>query len=170
MEKNSVENLSNYDIYPDDEIVGAELDPENSYHVHLYLSGKNRMGSLGVDYYLKVDGVVDLWGAPLAGEAGNRHLIQREVENLEQILVFPNPLRPGAAEQKITFGNVPLGCQISVYTANGELVKQMKNENASGGISWGLSNDRGQQIGNGVYLFVARYQDQEKIGKFIILR
>jgi hypothetical protein len=49
-------------------------------------------------------------------------------------------------------------------------VKQIENENASGGISWELSNDRDQLIGSGVYLFIARYQDQEKIGKFVILR
>ena len=46
----------------------------------------------------------------------------------------------------------------------------MKNENASGGIAWELSNARGQQIGSGVYLFVARYQDQEKIGKFVVVK
>ena len=170
MDQNSVENISNYHIDPVDEVIRALLDTDNSHNLHLFLHGKNRMGSLGVDYYLEVEGLQDVWGVPLATEGGNRYLIQRDLNNLEEVMVFPNPLHPGAAEEKITFGNVPLGCEISVYTANGELVKRMKNENANGGISWGLRNDNGQLIRNGVYLFVASYQDQEKIGKFVILR
>jgi subtilisin family serine protease len=170
MDQNSVENINNYRIQPDDEITHAILDLDNPNLVHLFLGGKNRMGSLGVDYYLEVSGLQDVWGIPLAVEGGNRLLIQRELNRLEDVVVFPNPLHAGAEEEKITFGNIPLGTEISVYTANGELVKRMKIENTSGGISWELRNEGGKSIGNGVFLFVARYQDQEKIGKFVILR
>jgi hypothetical protein len=170
MEQNSVEEISNYRIQPDDQVIHAQLDTDNSHDVHLFLNGKNRMGSLGVDYYLEVQGLQDIWGVPLAEEGGKRHIIQREVNNLNDVIVFPNPLHSGSGDEKITFGNIPFGCEISIYTANGELIRRIKNENANGGISWKLRNENGQLIANGVYLFVASYQDQEKIGKFVILR
>ncbi|UCF64139.1 MAG: S8 family serine peptidase [bacterium] len=170
MDPVSVRNLDYYQLEPDDEVTDVFLEPDNPENLCLTLSGRNRMGSLGVNYYLKIGDLKDIWGESLSEEGGNRHLIRREVENLNEIVVFPNPLRAGLSEEKITFGNLPLGCEISIYTANGELVEQMKNENSAGGMVWELNNQSGRRILNGVYLYVASYQGQQKTGKFVVLR
>ncbi len=170
MDPVSVENLANYIIEPDDDVIEARVDEQNDRLVHVRLTGKNRMGSLGENYYLTVANLRNIWGKPLSADWNHRFLILRMVENLDNVVVFPNPLTAEVAERKITFGNLPRQCQIYVYDIHGHLVIGLKNEQMSGGIEWDLRSGSGSQVANGVYLYVAKYQNQTKMGKFVIVR
>ncbi len=170
MEQTSVENTGNYSLDPEDLILRAETDPSDQRRVHLFLQGRNRMGSLGEEYYLEIGAVKDIWGNELAREYGTRFLIRQAVDNLEQVVVFPNPLKPDIRQNKIMFGNLPYSCEIYIFTPNGELVNRLENRGFTGGIEWDLLNSKNETVGNGVYLFIAKYQDVQKSGKFVILR
>jgi subtilisin family serine protease len=170
MEATSAEKPTNYYIEPDDEVIEARLEQGDASKVRLYLSGRNRMGSLGENYYLIIREIKDVWGKSISTGIGNRFLILKAVEDLDNLVVFPNPLRSDATELKITFGNLPVQCQISIFTPNGRLLITMKNENFNGGMDWDLRNNTGEAVANGVYLYLAEYQDQKKMGKFLISR
>lgn len=170
MDPVTAENPDNYFIEPDDHVTEAHLDAEDASIVRVKLTGKNRMGSLGENYYLTIKNLKDIWGKFLAADWNHRFLIIKTVYNLDNLIVFPNPLTPEAKEMKITFGNLPQYCQIYIYDVNGHLVIHMKNENTSGGIQWDLQNESGSQVANGVYIYVAKFQDQTKMGKFVIVR
>lgn len=170
MEQQSVENVAHYRIEPDDEVLYASLDSIDQKIVYLELSGQNRMGSLGVDYYLEFSELKDTWGQSVRQDWGNRHLIKIVQKNLDNVIVYPNPLKAGMNKGNIVFGNLPVGTTIVIYTANGEIVKQFENSDISGGIWWDLYNDKGQQIQNGVYLYLMILDEEKKSGKFVILR
>ena len=170
MEETSAENPVNYQLEPEDQVIEARSEQSDASRVRIFLTGQNRMGSLGENYYLTIQGIKDVWGIEISSDAGNRLLILKTVENLDNLVVFPNPLRSDAAELKITFGNLPYMGQIYIFTANGQRVTDLKNEGFSGGISWDLRNGSGDEVANGVYIYLAEYQDQKKTGKFMILR
>jgi subtilisin family serine protease len=170
MEKSSVEDTSHYEMEPDDHVIKAEAVQQDNHLVRIFLTGRNRMGSLGTDYYLRIQGLTDIWGNTVAIDPGERFLIRKSIDNLDNFIVFPNPLRPASTKDEITFGNVPKGCEIFIFTANGEAVINLQNEDYSGGIRWDLRNSEGKRVNNGVYLYVAILSGQKKTGKFIIMR
>ena len=170
MEKSSVENPENYTLEPDDRVVVAHQDSSDARRVWLSLTGRNRLGALGVDYYLTVRNVRDVQGVPIQEGVGNRLLLRQIVTDVSKLFVFPNPLRPEMGQNEITFGNVPRGCEIFVYSASGKLVRRLKEEDENGGVFWDLRNELGQPVSSGVYIFVAHFQEQSKIGKFVILK
>ncbi|RQW02931.1 MAG: hypothetical protein EH225_07775 [Calditrichaeota bacterium] len=170
MASESAENLSNYSLTPDDTVIDAFVNAQNQKVIHLILSGRNRMGSLGSDYYLSIKGLKDIWGNSLQLTLENRFLIRRSVNDLGSLVIFPNPFRREAAEDKIRFGNVPYGCEIFIFTASGESVVTLRNEDEDGGVEWDLRNKNGHRVGSGVYIYIASYSDQQKKGKFVILK
>ncbi len=163
------ENISNYSLVPDDHVVKARTDSININRVYLFLSGQNRIGSLGQDYYLEIHNIEDIWGGVM-DETSTRFLLYKPALNLDDILVYPNPLRPGSGDNKISFGNVPDECEIFIFTAGGILVKTLNATGHNGGVIWDLKNDRGNTVRNGVYMFIAKEGDKKKIGKFLILK
>ncbi|GAB4331471.1 MAG: hypothetical protein Kow0037_08110 [Calditrichia bacterium] len=170
MEKSSTENVANYSLEPYVEILSAELDANDPRLVHLTVSGKNRMGSLGSAYYLTVQNLKDQYGNTIDGQLGNRVRVFRELQNLDEVLVFPNPLRPEHAEKKITFGNVPKGSEIFVFTANGRRVARLEENDGDGGVEWDLTNSEGEPVKSGVYIYLIKRENETKKGKFVIIR
>lgn len=170
MDENSVVNTAHYQLIPQGKILSVEPDTLDASIVYLNLEGKNRMGSLGEKYYLEASGLQDKWGNILSREFGNRFLIQRQVTDLESITVFPNPFRPSGQKNQITFGNIPNGTEIFIYTAGGKNVTRLRESDNDGGVKWDLRNREGKPVGSGVYIFLARFSEQQKLGKFAIIK
>jgi hypothetical protein len=169
MDKSSVENIQNYQILPYDEIVDAIQDPEQKNLVYLFLAGKNRIGSLGEKYYLEISNLKSGNGEFIPSDIGNKILLYQRAEDMNVITVFPNPLRVKDHGNKITFGNVPQHCEITIFTINGKMIVKLL-ENEYGALSWDLKNEVGIPVSSGIYLFVAKMSEQKKIGKFVIIQ
>ena len=170
MDQSSAGDINNYLVYPDDQVIEAGLDPVDPKIVHVYLTGKNRMGSLGEVYYLEVRGLKDIWNQSIDSDLGNKFEILQQVYNLDNIVVYPNPFRMDVSGNEIMFANLPNGCEIFVYTANGRKLVHLTHDSFTGGVSWDLKNEQGDKIASGVYIYVAQYRGQEKTGKFLIIR
>ena len=170
MDENSVVNTAHYQLIPDGWILSAEPDVIDASIVFLNLKGKNRMGSLGEKYYLEVSDLQDKWGNALSREFGNRFPVQRQVTDLGAVIVFPNPFHASGQENQITFGNIPNGTEIFIYTAGGKKVTRLRETDNDGGVKWDLRNRDGEQVGSGVYIFLARFSDEQKLGKFAIIK
>ncbi len=124
----------------------------------------------GVDYYLELHNLRDVWEQPLKNDLGNKILIQREISSIEEIIVYPNPFKRSNSENKIRFGNVPRGCLIFIYTTSGQRVAKLEQKDFDGGLDWNLSNEFGKQVGSGVYIYNAQISGKQKTGKFLILK
>ncbi len=170
MDRKSIENFNNYRLIPEGRVIKASLDSLDGSIVHLYLAGKNRMGSLGIKYYLEISGLKDAYGQSIPSNWANRYLIEGEVESLADIVVYPNPFRVSEGKNEIMFGNLPDGCEIFIYTVNGQQVARLEDQVRNGGIRWDLKNGVNEQVSSGVYIFLAKYRDQKKLGKFVVLR
>ncbi len=102
--------------------------------------------------------------------------------DLDNILVVPNPYKATsgfesvAFERELQFHNLPEKCVIRIYNTAGELVQILNhNENSDGwrGPSieaWNLQTYNIQEIAFGVYIFHVISNEEEKIGKFAVIK
>lgn len=170
LDPQSAEHAANYQLTPDGTIRSAELDGGDPRMVRLHLNGDSRLGSLGVPYYLTVSNLRDARGGMLDPQRANRLAIIRSATGLEDVMVYPNPYRLQSATTPLMFANLPPGCEILIFNAAGTFLRRLAESGGYGGISWDLRSERGDLVGSGVYIYVARHDGREKRGKLMILR
>ncbi len=77
---------------------------------------------------------------------------------LALINVVPNPYYAYSAyestniDNRIKFTNLPQKCQITIYSSNGGLIKQISKDDPITSIEWDLKNNAGIPIASGVYI------------------
>ncbi|MBI3012842.1 MAG: T9SS type A sorting domain-containing protein, partial [Elusimicrobia bacterium] len=89
------------------------------------------------------------------------------------VTVYPNPYQPSLAAHLangIKFKGLPAYSAIKIYTLAGELVKQMKDEDGDGTVSWNAKNESGQDSASGIYLSLIEDGDKTKTLKLAIQR
>lgn len=166
----SAADVAHYRLEPDGQILAARADSADGRIVRLHLDGKNRLGSLGVTYFLTVSGVRGIEGQILAGPPANRLAIVGHADDLTAVRVYPNPYRPEHTALPLMFANVPDGSEIYIFNPSGHLIRRLSGPAPAGGIPWDLQTGQGKTAANGVYLYVVRFRGQEKQGKLLILR
>lgn len=97
--------------------------------------------------------------------------------NLNEVIVFPNPYRPGSGgpydAQNITFRNLTSRVKIRIFNLAAELVKAIETDSQGGQLSWDAANDNGEKVASGVYIYVVTNPDdpsQKAKGKFAIIK
>lgn len=103
--------------------------------------------------------------------------------NLEEIAVVPNPYKaraewePGDGTRQLRFIRVPDQATIRIFTANGELIRELKaNQFASpggvtGDVPWDLKNANGRTVVSGIYIYQVEMTDgRTRKGKFVIIK
>jgi hypothetical protein len=161
--------VDNYSLEPDGRIISAEVDTVELNTIHVFINKNNRMGSLGVPYYIYVENIKDVFGNLLNENFENRLLITVTVNNLEDILVYPNPYNSQLVQQPLRFANIPFGSEIFIFNAKGQFIRKLEEKNYDGGVIWDLKTAESNLIGSGVYLYIIRYRDSEVKGKFVII-
>lgn len=161
--------IDNYSIEPDGKILSIRIDTLQSNVVNLFLDKNNRMGSLGVQYYVKVDHILDIFGNSISDEVGNRLLITETVSNLDNVIVYPNPYNFQAAEQPFRFANLPMNCEIYIFSASGRFIRKLQENNLDGGVTWDLRTEGNHRVASGVYFYIIRFKELEVKGKFVII-
>lgn len=76
-------------------------------------------------------------------------------------------------DRRIQFINLPLQCEIKIYTLAGDLVQTIKHNNPDIGFEdWNLTSSVGQAISSGIYLFTVedKRNGDVQVGKFIIIK
>lgn len=86
------------------------------------------------------------------------------------MLVYPNPYRGQAAQNDLMFANLPQGCEIFIFNASGQFLQRLEETSGTGGVAWDLRTRAGDLIGSGVYIYLARFNGEEKKGKFMVIR
>lgn len=106
--------------------------------------------------------------------------------SLDDIRVVPNPyivahefeppLPPGVTsgrgERRIYFTHLPQKCKIHIFTARGEHVITLQEENTifDGTITWNLKTKENLDIAYGVYFYVVESPVGTKRGKFAVIK
>jgi hypothetical protein len=91
-------------------------------------------------------------------------------QNLENVVVYPNPFKPSKGHIKIRFEGLTENVTIRIYNIAGELVKSEENI-ITGFFDWDVKNDSGEKVASGVYIYVIT-DDEGRIkkGKIAIIR
>jgi ligand-binding sensor domain-containing protein len=85
------------------------------------------------------------------------------------VQIYPNPLSLGARGGVLTLAGLPLGAEVGIFTANGQLVRQIIGEPGQGSVLWDGLNEAGFLVGSGIYFFVASDGTSKVRGKFAVV-
>lgn len=90
--------------------------------------------------------------------------------NVNDVKVFPNPLRTYKGQTDMTFTNISAEAAIKIYTYAGELVKELKAD-ATGTVRWDAKNYAGEKVSSGIYLaLIEGAQASQKVIKIAVER
>ncbi|MDI6767113.1 MAG: hypothetical protein QME52_09855 [Bacteroidota bacterium] len=76
-------------------------------------------------------------------------------------------------DRRIQFINLPVQCEIKIFTLAGDLVGTIYHDNPTKGYEdWNLTSSVGQAVSSGIYLFTVEDKNSGKIqvGKFVIIK
>ena len=136
----------------------------------LVLSAMPGLSPDGLQAYLE-GWAVDMGDAGKDSIYGSGRLRLRLVAaNLESLIVYPNPFKPGVGHTKITFAALTEQATIRIFTLAGELVKK---QDVSGQYSWDwdVKNTDGDELARGIYIWVVTNPAGEKrTGKIAIIK
>ena len=89
----------------------------------------------------------------------------------EDIGVNPNPFVPSRGHDVITFfGGSITNAKIKIYNKAGQLVRTLHEKNGEKTLEWDTTNDDGEKLASGVYIWVLSGPSGKDIGKFAIIR
>lgn len=97
------------------------------------------------------------------------------VDALDDVLVVPNPYyayssyESGQLDNRVKITNLPQKCKISIFTLNGNLVRQYSKDSDEPDQDWDLKNTDGVPVASGVYIIhVDANIDGQNLGEKII--
>ncbi len=96
--------------------------------------------------------------------------------NLERVLVVPNPYRGGEVwdqpgQGEVHFINLPATALIKIYTAAGDLVRELKHSDQVRDFErWDLKNASGKLVASGIYIFRVEAGSFHFQNRFVVIR
>lgn len=130
----------------------------------------------------------ELSGRPAAVEADGVIPVWAAADQLSEVYAVPNPyirgrnpmgwdLIPSRADPtgtKIYFVGLPSEeCSIDIFTLSGDLVQTLYHDGtpaSAGGVPWNLVSRNGQDVVSGVYIYQVKCGNDNKVGRFVIVR
>ncbi|MDC0189461.1 T9SS type A sorting domain-containing protein, partial [Flavobacteriales bacterium] len=92
-------------------------------------------------------------------------------EGLKDVNIVPNPYygmsgyETGQVDNRVKITNLPRECTISIYTVNGNLIKQVQKDNDIPHFEWDLKNNYNIPIASGVYMI---HVDAGEVGEKVL--
>jgi subtilisin family serine protease len=176
VDENSIQNTGNYYFEPLNKAVNIGVNDNKS---SIEITSEYPVGSIGREYKLKIENIfssVSTGSIKINKEAGSYIVLSSYSQNLDNVFVYPNPVRIDRDGQKLTFANLTKNTSIIIFNLNGKKIKSLVENNGDGGISWDLKDENGELVSSGIYIYRAAALDennnesQVKLEKFAILK
>jgi hypothetical protein len=117
----------------------------------------------------------------LANHVSLLRLLERvPAASLSSVLVYPNPYKPGSGTVYsdpslgggVAFAGLTGRVTLKIFTAAGELVRQIDQQDGLGVILWDTTTANGNKAASGVYLYLINSPEtgETSKGKFSIIR
>jgi hypothetical protein len=128
----------------------TSLDPETNYHYRVVnIDGGGNSSQLG-DYTFRTYALINR-AVPIVGK------------------VYPNPYKLTDTTQMTFALSSATGGDIKIYTLSGKLVKNIPVGSGTTDALWNLTNDAGNRINSGLYVYIMQDSDgNKKTGKIVI--
>jgi len=134
--------------------------PYNRYFA-TELNGPKNENNYWPSYTFKTDGV-----------ATNFNNTEKATTDLDLINVVPNPYyaysqyETGQLDNRVKITNLPQRCDVTIYSTNGNIIRQFSKDESKTSIDWDLKNFAGIPIAGGVYIIHVKSDQGEKIIKW----
>jgi ligand-binding sensor domain-containing protein len=91
--------------------------------------------------------------------------------NLSSVSGFPNPFRPDEENARFYIDNLAEKSNVSIFTADGHLVKTIPPSEILGArVSWDGTNNEGDKVAAGIYVYLVTAKAGEAGGKIAVVR
>ncbi len=163
----------NYEFIPSNSVSEIEFPAEPN---SIVISTRNPVSSIGKNYILKLNQVYSANNILITANAGNSIVIQSFSENVDDVYVYPNPIKKSNLSSGLTFANLTQFAEIYIFTLSGEFVTKLVENDGNGGITWDLKDDNGDIIPSGIYIYKVIATDSSgneisyKVEKFAVIK
>jgi hypothetical protein len=151
----------------------ASVDSIDPVTVLLNLPGAN-LSRLALRLEITMnDSITSASGKTLIDGRGQIVSIAQDAQSIDAVIVYPNPVK---SSQQLSFVNLPEDCTISIFSVQGDRVKDIGPTRTSEGISWNLRDERGNAVASGIYLYRIEQMNSDRLvvkttlGKFAVIR
>ena len=127
-------------------------------------------------YEISVSNVADIDENPIRAATQPleipAQIMEPIVSDLEQVRVYPNPVRPNGADKgAITFDRLPIGTRLQLFTPNGELLETLDvTQQDRNRKQWWLTSNNTADVSTGIYIYVLEFGEQRKVGKIAVIK
>jgi len=96
--------------------------------------------------------------------------------------VVPNPYMAGSLWEteggsfvrepvrQIQFTNLPVDCEINIFTLSGDLIKTLEHDASHGTETWDMRAEGGREIVSGIYLYQVKSAGFEYLNRFAVIK
>ncbi|GBD86758.1 thermophilic serine proteinase precursor [bacterium BMS3Abin03] len=179
VDETTASDVNNYLFEPGNKATSVSIDENNKRIVYLNLKGQKPVGSIGREYVLRISNIrssVATGHIEINSGAGSYIVLTGFAKDLSDVYVYPNPVKIGMGNDKITFANLPQFAKITIWTIDGVKVGELEEQDGNGGVNYNLKDFSGDYLGSGIYIYRVVMLDQlknesdEKTGKFAVIR
>jgi hypothetical protein len=106
------------------------------------------------------------------GVVTNFNDVAKAETDLDMINIVPNPYyayskyEANQLDNRVKIVNLPQRCTVTIYSTNGNIVRQYNKDEAKTSIDWDLKNFAGIPIAGGVYIIHIKSDQGEKVIKW----
>ncbi len=167
-------NKNNYTFSPNNNV--KEITFINIGSNGVRITSEKPFGSIGKEFILSIRDVFsskETGYLPISKSSGSQIIITSNSENLDDIYVYPNPVRV-EVNQHLTFANLTKSAEIYVFSYDGKFIIKLIENDGNGGYDWDLRDGNGELISSGIYIYKAIAKDEfgeeleTKTGKFAV--
>ncbi len=179
LEENTALNTNNYVFEPDNRIKSVKFEGNNKKIIILDLEGGNPIGSIGIEYILKIQNLrsdILSGNKPLREGAGSYIVFNKNSITSSDAYVYPNPVKLYSNTNFLMFANITKRTKIQIFNLNGVLMNEFESINETGGYRYDLSNQNGNLLNSGIYYYrIISLDDsgnelETKEGKFAVIK
>jgi subtilisin family serine protease len=176
VDETSASNKDNYLFSPANQINSISVKDNN---VILDLTGNRPIGSVGKEYVLRLSNIRSsnsTGNIPIKSGAGSYVVLTGNASDLSDVYIYPNPIRIGEGTNILTFANLTKKVKINILSLTGKPIKEIIATTDNGGVAYNLTDENGDIIPSGVYIYRivslddTQNETQEIFGKFAVIR
>lgn len=153
LDTTTANNPINYEIKPIGKIISAKADETNLSKVVLQLNDDIKNSNItGQIYSITAKNIKSRDGIHITSGSGNTLSFVLVKDNIKSVFTFPNPVSI-SKDEFLGFGNLPHNFRITIMTLQGAILKTISDNNAIGAIRWNLTDESGNKLNIGTYLY-----------------
>lgn len=107
---------------------------------------------------------------------------QAVAQALQNVKVVPNPYLLSSLYERefgalrrepirqLKFNNLPPKCTIYIFTLAGDKVQTLYHDSDNGTLTWDMRASGGREIAPGIYLYLVKTDNAEKLGRFAVIK